>query len=146
MSERGWNRKGKWVQRNGKKKGREINEFVGDYSKPDSLYYIVNMYTREGEEKRRDEKRKKWSSSLQTEIIFKDNNYICIIKIQFQPLVILFPTKSAQFWPGPVNNYVCWPGFLIIRWLCGTLHTRESLQGFKILGEGFKKRVEEERN
>ncbi len=47
-----------------------------------------------GEEKRRDEKRKR-SSILQTEIIFKDNNYIYIIKIQFQPPVILFPPKIS---------------------------------------------------
>lgn len=32
--------KGNGYKEMGKKKGREINEFVGDYSKPDSLYII----------------------------------------------------------------------------------------------------------
>lgn len=39
---------------------------------------------------------KKRSFGSQTEIIFKDNNYISVIKIQFQPPVILFPSKSLK--------------------------------------------------
>lgn len=62
---------------------------------------------------RREEKRRELSIRQMEIIIFKDNNYIYIIKNQFQPPVILFPTKSSQFWLSPVNNYISSPESII---------------------------------
>lgn len=97
------------VEETSSKRNREIN--LGEITPAlfTFLFLSLQLPCLQREEKRRDEKRREVSIRQMEIIIFKDNNYIYIIKNQFQPPVILFPTKSSQFWLSPVNNYISSP-------------------------------------